>query len=159
MARFLFFVLLIACIAFGVQIALTQSSAPPDFSRRERNAAEVHIVAVTPPDAAARAAQETRAAVKSLAGAACVEFSGFNATYLARARQSFGALQLGDRFTERRIEDVTRYWVFVPPFMPHVECNLSRTRPLVWMTTRTPENIVVNLADVDDADLRDWLDR
>ena len=50
-------------------------------------------------------------------------------------------------------------WVFVPPFMPHVECNLSRTRPLVWMTTRTPENIVVNLADVDDADLRDWLDR
>jgi uncharacterized RmlC-like cupin family protein len=50
-------------------------------------------------------------------------------------------------------------WVFVPPFMPHVECNLSRTKPLVWMTTRTPENIVVNLADVDDADLRDWLDR
>jgi uncharacterized RmlC-like cupin family protein len=50
-------------------------------------------------------------------------------------------------------------WVFVPPFMPHVECNLSRTRPLVWMTTRTPDNIVVNLADVDDADLPDWLDR
>ena len=50
-------------------------------------------------------------------------------------------------------------WVFVPPFMPHVECNLDRTRPLAWMTTRTPENIVVNLPDVDDADLRDWLDR
>ncbi|TDU02468.1 putative RmlC-like cupin family protein [Streptomyces sp. 846.5] len=50
-------------------------------------------------------------------------------------------------------------WVFVPPFMPHVECNLSRTRPLVWMTTRTPENIVVNLPDVDDAELRDWLSR
>jgi uncharacterized RmlC-like cupin family protein len=50
-------------------------------------------------------------------------------------------------------------WVFVPPFMPHVECNLSRTQRLVWMTTRTPENIVVNLPDVEDADLRDWLDR
>ena len=50
-------------------------------------------------------------------------------------------------------------WVFVPPFMPHVECNLSRTKPLVWMTTRTPENIVVNLPDVADADLRDWEDR
>jgi len=50
-------------------------------------------------------------------------------------------------------------WVFVPPFMPHVECNLSRNKPLVWLTTRTPENIVVNLADVADADLRDWLDR
>ena len=50
-------------------------------------------------------------------------------------------------------------WVFVPPFMPHVECNLSRNQPLVWLTTRTPENIVVNLADVADVDLRDWLDR
>jgi len=70
---------------------------------------------VTPPEAAARAAQETRQAVKSLAGAACVEFAGFRNADLQRARESFGALQLGDRFTERRIEDVTRYWVFVPP--------------------------------------------
>jgi uncharacterized RmlC-like cupin family protein len=50
-------------------------------------------------------------------------------------------------------------WVFVPPFMPHVECNLSRNKPLVWLTTRTPENIVVNLPDVPDAELRDWTDR
>ena len=50
-------------------------------------------------------------------------------------------------------------WVFVPPFMPHIECNLSRSRPLTWMTTRTPENIVVNLPDVADAELRDWLNR
>jgi uncharacterized RmlC-like cupin family protein len=50
-------------------------------------------------------------------------------------------------------------WVFVPPFMPHIECNLDRNRPLTWMTTRTPENIVVNLDDVPDEDLRDWLTR
>jgi uncharacterized RmlC-like cupin family protein len=50
-------------------------------------------------------------------------------------------------------------WVFVPPFMPHVECNLDRNNPLTWMTTRTPENIVVNLAQVDDGDLRDWAER
>ncbi|SNT35133.1 Uncharacterized protein, RmlC-like cupin domain [Streptosporangium subroseum] len=62
-----------------------------------------------------------------------------------------------------RFEDYTDMeegdWVFVPPFMPHIECNLDRNRPLTWMTTRTPENIVVNLADVPDTDLRDWLDR
>src|SRR3712207_8102586 len=46
-----------------------------------------------------------------------------------------------------------RSWVFVPPFMQHVECNLDRNNPLTWMTTRTPENIVVNLPDVSDADL------
>jgi len=119
MARFLFFVLLVACVAFGVQIALTLPSGPPDFSRRERNPADVRIVAVTPPEAAERAAQETRQAVKSLAGAACVEFAGFRNADLQRARESFGALQLGDRFTERRIEDVTRYWVFVPPAKDH----------------------------------------
>ncbi len=50
-------------------------------------------------------------------------------------------------------------WVFVPPFMPHVECNLDRNKPLTWMTTRTPDNIVVNLPQVDDADLPDWQDR
>lgn len=50
-------------------------------------------------------------------------------------------------------------WVFVPPYLPHVECNLDRNRPLTWMTTRTPENIVVNLIDVPDQDLRGWLDR
>ncbi len=47
-------------------------------------------------------------------------------------------------------------WVFVPPHMPHVECNLDRNNPLTWMTTAPPDNIVVNLPQVDDADLRDW---
>jgi len=50
-------------------------------------------------------------------------------------------------------------WVFVPPFLPHVECNVDRNRPLTWMTTRTPDNIVVNLPDVADAALRYWVDR
>jgi len=47
-------------------------------------------------------------------------------------------------------------WVFVPPFMPHVEVNMSTTDELVWMTTRTPENIVVNLPDVDDSELEGY---
>lgn len=44
-------------------------------------------------------------------------------------------------------------WVFVPPYMPHVEANMSVTEELVWLTTRTPDNIVVNLEEVDDATL------
>jgi uncharacterized RmlC-like cupin family protein len=50
-------------------------------------------------------------------------------------------------------------WVFVPPWLPHVECNLDRNQPLTWMTTRTPDNIVVNLDQVPDKALRDWLAR
>jgi uncharacterized RmlC-like cupin family protein len=41
-------------------------------------------------------------------------------------------------------------FVFVPPHMPHVEANMSTTEDLVWMTCRTPDNIVVNLPDVPD---------
>jgi hypothetical protein len=37
--------------------------------------------------------------------------------------------------------------------MPHIEGNASKTEELIWMTTRTPDNIVVNLADQDVADL------
>lgn len=44
-------------------------------------------------------------------------------------------------------------WVFVPPFMPHVEANMSVTEDLVWLTARTPENLVVNLDDVPDESL------
>ncbi|MEJ7647547.1 MAG: cupin domain-containing protein [Nakamurella sp.] len=41
-------------------------------------------------------------------------------------------------------------WVFVPPYMPHVEANMSTTEDLVWLTTRTPDNIVVNLEEIED---------
>jgi uncharacterized RmlC-like cupin family protein len=44
-------------------------------------------------------------------------------------------------------------FVFVPPMMPHVEANMSTDEELVWVTARTPGNIVVNFEDVDDADL------
>lgn len=47
-------------------------------------------------------------------------------------------------------------WVFVPPYMPHVEANMSTTEELVWLTARTPENIVVNLEDVPDELLADY---
>jgi uncharacterized RmlC-like cupin family protein len=40
-------------------------------------------------------------------------------------------------------------FVFVPPHMPHIEANLSDDAELVWLTARTPDNIVVNLDDVE----------
>jgi uncharacterized RmlC-like cupin family protein len=67
-------------------------------------------------------------------------------------------IYFGDRF-ENYIDMEEGDWVFVPPFMPHVECNLDRNKPLTWMTTRTPDNIVVNLAQVLDVDLPDWSNR
>ena len=115
MSRFLFFLLLLAILALGTHLWLGAQVEKADFTARERNRDEVRIVAVTPPAMAARRAEEGRKTLQSLAGAACVEFSGIAAADAFRAREAFAALQLGNRMSERRIEEITRYWVFVPP--------------------------------------------
>lgn len=115
MSRFLFFLLLLAVLGLGAHLYLSGSEQPVDFSKRERNRDEVKIVGVTAPVIAAKRAEETRRAVQDLAGAACVEFYGINPADAQRASAAFASLQLGARLVERRIEEVTRYWVFVPP--------------------------------------------
>lgn len=115
MSRLLFFLLLVAVAALGTHIYLTQPTPGPNLAAREVSRDSVQVVSVTPPQLAAREAEETRRAVQSLAGAACVEMSGIPAADLPRARTAFAALHLGDRLMERRVEDVSRYWVFVPP--------------------------------------------
>ena len=55
-----------------------------------------------------------------------------------------GRIYFGEDYKEF-IDMTEGDWVFVPPYMPHVEANMSITEELVWLTARTPENIVVNL--------------
>ena len=51
-------------------------------------------------------------------------------------------------------------WVFVPPFMPHVECNLDRNNPLTWMTDPHPgEHRRQPRRRSPTTSLRDWADR
>ena len=114
MARLLFFLLIIANLALGMHLWLTGPGEVKDFSARERNREEVKLVAVTPPLIAARKAEETRETVQRLQGAACVEFAGVASADLPRARDAFAAFKLGERLLERRLEDITRYWVFMP---------------------------------------------
>lgn len=45
-------------------------------------------------------------------------------------------------------------FVYVPPFVPHIEGNLSRSEEVVWLTARSPDNIVVNLPDQVIADIQ-----
>lgn len=115
MARLLFFLLLVAVLAFGAHLGLSSNAERVDVGARERNPDELKIVAVTPPTIAARKAEESRRAVQALAGAACVEFSGLTGPEMARARDAFATLKLGDRLQERRVEEITRHWVFIPP--------------------------------------------
>ncbi|MFJ6095649.1 cupin domain-containing protein [Williamsia muralis] len=67
-------------------------------------------------------------------------------------------IYFGENYSEY-LDMVEGDFVFVPPFMPHVEANMSTTEELVWLTTRTPENIVVNLPEVDDSILAGYTPR
>jgi len=69
--------------------------------------------------------------------------TGVARIYFGENYQSYLDMQAGD-------------FVFVPPFMPHIEANMSTTEELVWLTCRTPDNIVVNLPEVDDSILEGY---
>ncbi len=60
-----------------------------------------------------------------------------------------GRIYFGENYSEY-VDMTDGDFVFVPPHMPHVEVNMSTTEELVWMTCRTPDNIVINLEDVPD---------
>ena len=69
--------------------------------------------------------------------------SGSARIYFGEDYQEFVEMSAGD-------------FMFVPPFLPHLEANMSTTEELWWLACRTPENIVVNLPDVDDALLKGY---
>lgn len=63
-----------------------------------------------------------------------------------------GYIRFGERY-EEIIYFEQGDFVYVPPFVPHIEGNASRSQELIWLTTRNPDNIVVNLENQDVAEL------
>ena len=155
MARLAFFLLLIAVLGLGAHLWLSASAEHVDVSVRERNADEVKIVAVTPPQLAARKAEETRRTVQNLAGAACVEFSGVAGADIPRLRDAFATLKLGDRLSERRVEEITRHWVFIPPARDRrtAEATMARLRAqnVTDMSIRPDNAISLGVFSTEDA--------
>lgn len=66
--------------------------------------------------------------------------------------QGRGYIRFGERYDEVMYFEQGDF-VYVPPFVPHIEGNASRSEELIWLTTRNPDNIVVNLTDQDISDL------
>ena len=62
-----------------------------------------------------------------------------------RARIYFG------KDFQEYVDLTTGDFMFVPPFIHHLEFNMSTTEELWWLACRAPENIVVNLPDVEDS--------
>lgn len=155
MARLFFFLLLIANAALAAHLWLTGTGEATDFSARERNRDEVKLVAVTPPLIAARKAEEARETVQRLQGAACVEFAGVAAPDLPRAREAFAAFKLGERLLERRVEDITRHWVFMPAARDRkaAEATMAelRRKGIADMSIRPDNTISLGVFSTEDA--------
>jgi hypothetical protein len=84
-----------------------------------------------------------------------VEFSGIAGNDAARAREAFATLQLGERLSERRIEDITRYWVYMPSARDRrgAEANMAQLRRqgVSDMSIRPDNSISLGVFSTEDA--------
>lgn len=85
-------------------------AADPAPLRRQIEPEKLKVLrpAELPPPSAARSAKA------ALAGAACIEWGSFTLADTARAELALEPLALGARLAQRRVEDVTAWWVFIP---------------------------------------------
>jgi hypothetical protein len=81
----------------GMTLALSPVSAPAI-------SAPVPAPAVTPPSV-----------VNATPKLSCAEWGEFSGADLARAQQELAELKLGDRLTQRMLEQDHGYWVYIPP--------------------------------------------
>ena len=112
MARFAFFLFLIANVALGAHLYLSETR-PRAAMPAEVNRDALKIVSVTEPAKAQAAALAARKLAESLRGSACVDF-GVKPADGGRAQISFTAMNLGERLSTRNVEDFTRFALSLP---------------------------------------------
>lgn len=123
--KWLFGLLLLVSLAFfafmqwGGRLTDEGKSAQPQAAFnvekiRLLQAAASSSVVASPPVSSAVVAQS---AVQS----ACMEWGEFSGSDLARATAALSALQLGEKLSQRQIEHISGYWVYIPPLPSRAE--------------------------------------
>lgn len=112
MARFLFFVFLIANVAFATHIYLS-TTHPGNAMPAEVNRDAMKVISITDSAQARKEAGDAKRLVESLSGAQCMQLSVKPAD-APRAQTAFAALGLGERLTSRNVEEFTRFAVALP---------------------------------------------
>lgn len=112
MSRLIFFLLLIANVAFGTYL-YHQETTPKAAAPREINPGAIKIASVTDAAKAQQDAMATKKLAASLSGSACVDFSVRPADG-ARAQALFAAMNLGNRVNSRNVEEFSRFAVSLP---------------------------------------------
>jgi len=113
--RTAFFVLLFANAAFfAYRFYVTQYANPAtDPIAQQLQPERIRIVQ---PEDLARLAASRR-------GVACLELGPVAAGDAARAEEAAGALSGGLKVSQRRVDDATRWWVYIPPLPTRAAAN------------------------------------
>jgi len=113
--RIAFFVLLFANVAFfGYRFYVTQYATPAgDPLGQQIQPERIRIVR---PEELARLAVSRRSV-------ACVELGPVAVADAARAEEAAGGLAGGLKVSQRRVDDATRWWVYIPPLPTRAAAN------------------------------------
>ncbi len=111
----LFFAFVLANVAFfAYRFYVTE------YARRDTDPVGQQIqpdrVRIVAPEELARIAASRR-------GVACIELGPIAAAEAARAEEAAGALASGLKITQRRVDDATRWWVYIPPLPTRAAAN------------------------------------
>jgi len=126
--RIVFFLLLLANLAFfalayfGAGRALDESQ----LVQQQLNPQEIRLlsadqIAKLAAERAKQAVERPKTALKT--PVVCLELGAFSPAEAPRVQQALEPLALGARLSQRRVEEVASYWVFMPPLRNRQAAN------------------------------------
>lgn len=106
--RWMFILLLLANIGFAAYIQfLPEQSGDAQLVRQQIHPEKIKLLSPSQPPPV-----PDKPAAKLMA---CLEWGGFAGNELARAEAALAKLELGDKLTQRSLEETTGYWVYIAP--------------------------------------------
>ena len=114
--RLLFFILLLANAVFFAYSWFgpgVQASGDAQIIGQQLNAEKIRLLAPEQLSTLTRKPEPPKAA--AAAASVCLEWGGFFGADMARAGQALEPLALGAKLTQRRQDDVSGFWVYIPP--------------------------------------------
>lgn len=110
--RLLFLLLLLANIAFAALIQLGAGTGNnAQIAQQQIHPEKIRLV---PPRRAAAPAEKVASKLAAGMGA-CVEWGAFAGNEMTRAVAALAKLELGDKLSQRSIEELPGFWVYIPP--------------------------------------------
>jgi len=107
--------LLLICLAFFAFMQWNETGDSKNLqSQPPLNAEKIKLL-----PAVASSAPAAQSAVQ--AASACMEWGEFSGNDLARATSALSALRLDNNLTQRQIEHISGYWVYIPPLANSAE--------------------------------------